>query len=614
MESVEGLEVSDLTSIREASDELIRYAIEIVLVRGREGSDAAGRAFMENRPRFAMNDVRDIYRKRMKEVEGVIRRRNVTAEKDFQAGLATSMAMGLLAFGIGGISVFLLKRVFKEMKRSERYALSMLKAEESRRQKDIFLAMMSHEIRTPLNAIIGFGQLAQQEEMGAKGKRYVQSILDGGQSLLLLINDILDLSKLQSGRMELKPEPTNVRDMVEFLHRLFQETSSKKGIGFHVDVQEDLPSTLVLDSVRLRQVLMNLIGNAVKFTDEGQVTVKVAGRPGGREDSRWDLSVAVRDTGPGIAKEDQNHIFEPFYQSNRPDAYRTKGTGLGLSIVNSFAKLMNGELRVVSELGKGSEFSLDLRDLNVSARLATDNKLRGDSVDFNSLKPSRILAVDDNATNRELISEIFSETHHTILTAADGDEAIRRIHEEKPDLVLMDLRMPVKDGPTAAREIKMETEYRLTPIIAVTAGSLPAEKENPLLGSDFDGALRKPFSRREMFDALAMFLDQSEADSSDKVEEVEAEPGPVDEDLRAQLRELLANSWPGVKSRMSVSEVVAFSDEIVAMAEANPNGRLTTYAESLKEAAESFSFREMEAVLGRFPELVSGLCGEEQIL
>ncbi len=610
LESSEDGEFRNLVKIREVSDELIRYAIEVVVVREREGDRAAGDAFTESRPRYAMKNVRDIYRGRMKDVETVIRKRNVTAEKDFQAGLATSMAMGLLALGIGGISLFLLKRVLKEMRRSERYALSMLKAEESRRQKDIFLAMMSHEIRTPLNAIIGFGQLAQQEEMGPKGKRYVQSILDGGQSLLLLINDILDLSKLQSGRMELKPEPTNVRDMVEFLQRLFQETCSKKGIGFQVEIQEGLPSALVLDSVRLRQVLMNLIGNAVKFTDKGRVTVKVAGSPMSREESRWNLSVAVRDTGPGIAKEDLNHIFEPFYQSSRPDSYRTEGTGLGLSIVNSFAKLMDGELRIESELGEGSEFALELKGLNVSARLASDNKLRGETVDFNSLRPSRILAVDDNATNRELIIEIFSETHHTVLTAADGEQAIHKIRDEKPDLVLMDLRMPVKDGPTAAREIKMETEYRLTPIIAVTAGSLPSEKGNLLVGTEFDGALRKPFSRREMFDALAMFLDRNESEEREEIPVETEDSGPVDEILRTELRDLLASRWPEVKSQMSVSEVIEFSEELVALAADHPSGMLTTYGQSLKEAAESFSFREMEAELGRFPELVFTICGE----
>ncbi len=554
LESRTGGELSNLREIRSVSDNLIRYAIEIALVREREGGDAASVAFANNRPRFALQRVRDAYRDRMKQMEGVIRQRNVTAERDFQAGLATSMAMGLLALGIGAISVFLLKRVFREMRRSERYAVSMLKAEESRRQKDIFLAMMSHEIRTPLNAIIGFGQLAQQEDMGVKGQRYVQSILDGGQSLLLLINDILDLSKLQSGRMELKPEPTNVNDMLEFLQRLFQESATKQGIGFKVEIQKDLPTTLLLDSVRLRQVLMNLIGNAVKFTEKGRVLVEVGGRVSSGKTSNWDLVIEVRDTGPGIPDEDLAHIFEPFYQSNRPESYQSKGTGLGLSIVNSFIELMDGKLEVTSEVGKGSVFIVKLRNLGVSPRLAADNNLSSDKVDFNTLKPSKILAVDDNATNRELIAEIFSETHHTVLTAKDGEEAIERIREERPDLVLMDLRMPVKDGPTAAREIKTETEYRLMPIIAVTAGSLPEEQTEKLQETNFDGALRKPFSRKEMYDALADFLDKNEEGVQELATEIEEPSMPVAEDLLRDLAELVANRWPGVRSRMSVSE------------------------------------------------------------
>lgn len=607
LEAENEVENDNLRAIRTASDNLIRYAIEIALVRERDGGEAASQAFISNRPRFALRTVRDAYHNQMKLVEAVIRQRHITAERDFQAGLATSMAMGLLALGIGAISIFLLKRVFKEMRRSERYALSMLESEESRRQKDIFLAMMSHEIRTPLNAIIGFGQLAQQQDMGIKGQRYVQSILDGGQSLLLLINDILDLSKLQSGRMVLKPEPTNVNDMLEFLQRLFQESATKKGIGFKVEVQENLPTTLLLDSVRLRQVLMNLIGNAVKFTEKGRVLIRVGGKASPRQSNKWNLVIKVADTGPGIPEDELAHIFEPFYQSNRSDSFQSKGTGLGLSIVNNFIELMGGSLKVSSEVGKGSVFTVRLRNVSVSPRLAADNRLSSDKVDFNLLKPSKILAVDDNATNLELIAEIFSDTHHTVVTAKDGVEAFERIREVRPDLVLMDLRMPVKDGPTVAREIKTNKEYQLMPIIAVTAGSLPDGEERPLQEANFDGALRKPFSRKEMYEALADFLDKNDGSIQEATTEIMEDLGTASPDLQRDLAEILEDKWQGVRARMSVSEVVEFSDELVQLAEVHPNQKLVNYAEKLKEAAESFSFREMEQVLERFPQFVREL-------
>jgi CheY-like chemotaxis protein len=434
----------------------------------------------------------------------------------------------------------------------------------------------------------------------------VKSILEGGQSLLLLINDILDLSKLQAGRMELKAEPTHLKDLLKFMERLFQETCSSKGIRMRLEYQEDLPSTLVLDSVRLRQVLMNLIGNAVKFTEEGEVLVKASGvrEPGRR--IRWAVKLEISDTGPGIDTQDLNHIFEPFYQSNTLHAAHKKGTGLGLSIVQRFVKLMNGELHVTSKEGKGSVFTLLLKDLSVSARLVPEKNLNSGHVDFDRLKPSLILAVDDNGTNLELIREIFSGTHHRVITAENGEDAINLIRDKKPDLVLMDLRMPVKDGPTAAREIKTEAEYKLTPIIAVTAGSMPGGHESPLLGEDFDGALRKPFTRQEMYDALALFLKEEPRQRRRDSDAKEAFSPPSVRVL-GKLRELLDVKWPEVKSRMSMSEVVEFSEELSAVTEGDPCTRVQDYACKLKGAAESFSFGEMESVLGHFPDLVAEL-------
>lgn len=607
LEAKDGRSKMELKEIRDASDNLVKSAIEIVFVRKNMGAQDAEKLFMEGKQKQTMRRVRSLYKERMKEVQMLIRKRNTAAENDFQAGLATSMAMGLLALGIGAISLLLLRRVLKEIKRSERYAQSMLKAEEARRQKDVFLAMMSHEIRTPLNAIIGFGQLAQQEEMADKPKRYVKSILEGGQSLLLLINDILDLSKLQAGRMELKLEPTRIKDLLRFMERLFQETCSGKGVGFSLDIQDDIPESLVLDSVRLRQVLMNLIGNAVKFTDRGEVAVKVSGAAIEANSSLWDLEIIVSDTGPGIPEVEIKHIFEPFYQSNEASATVSKGTGLGLSIVQRFIKLMNGELSVTSELGHGTQFTVRLKNLHVSARVGPDQFLPSTQVDFNRLKPSKILAVDDNETNRELLMEIFSSSHHEILTACDGDDAVRKIRESKPDLVLMDLRMPVKDGSTAAREIKLDMAFRYTPIIAVTAGSLPTKSDDMQLGPDFDGALRKPFTRQEIFDALAQFLKAVHLEPETSSNEVTSVPERVSKQLLGELRILLTDQWPGVKSAMIISKIVKFSQELDVLSGQESCSRLDTYSQRLKEAAESFSFGEMETVLGRFPDLVAEL-------
>lgn len=616
LEAKDGRLPKELREIRDASEELIRYANEIVYVRETQGNEAAERIFILNRPRFAMMRMRELYAERMREVQETIRERSMAAEDDFQAGLATSMAMGVLALGIGGICLVLLRRVLTEISRTERYALSMLKAEEARRQKDVFLAMMSHEIRTPLNAIIGFGQLAQREEMGEKGTRYVKSILEGGQSLLLLINDILDLSKLQAGRMELQMEAAPLKEMLAFLERLFQESCAAKGINFHLDYQDDIPGALVMDSVRLRQVLMNLVGNAVKFTEAGEVMLKVTGNPTAGQEGRWDVCFVIRDTGAGIPAEDMPHVFEPFYQSVARSGVHTKGTGLGLSIVNRFVTLMEGTLAVKSELDEGTEFTIQLNGLQASSRIDRHSSLALKDVDFDNLKSSRILAVDDNATNRELIREIFSGSHHVVETADDGEEAVRMIREMRPDLVLMDLRMPVKDGPTAAREIKTDSTYRLTPIIAVTAGSLPGQEEDSLPETPFDGALRKPFTRAEMYEALAMFIPEMETKEGGKegidqerVAEEIAVNETVDPRLVGELKEILMDEWPEVRSGMTISEVVEFSERIDELADEYGSKRLRVYSKRLRGAAESFSFGEMENMLGRYPDLVAEMEG-----
>jgi len=607
LETMDGRSKQDLKEIREKSEELIRFANEIVFLRQNQGYLAADKVFNQVKQRTAMRGIRTLYLKRMEEVEMTIRARSRTAEGDFQAGLATSMAMGMLAIGIGAISLLLLRRVLKEISRSERYAVSMVKAEEARRQKDVFLAMMSHEIRTPLNAIIGFGQLAQQEEMGGKAKRYVNSILDGGQSLLLLINDILDLSKLQAGKMELKLEPTRLNELLLFLERLFQETCMTKGIGFELVVQEDLPEALVLDSLRLRQVLMNLIGNAVKFTERGKVTVDVSGKTESAETITWNLEIRVRDTGPGISKDDLSHIFEPFYQSNDSPEPVSKGTGLGLSIVHRFVKLMNGEITVESSEGQGTTFTVRLKNLSASviARVLIDQGAASQPVDFNRLKPSRILAVDDNAINRDLLMEIFSGTHHEVITACDGEEAVRVIREAMPDLVLMDLRMPVMDGSAAAKAIKMDATFRGVPIIAVTAGSLPNKGLGEQLAADFDGALRKPFTRKEIFDALSLFITRAVEQDAEKP--VSSVSETVGEELLAELKRILIEQWPSVKAGMTISEITGFAEELADLAGESNCSRMEDYARDLTEAADSFSFGEMETLLGRYPDLVAEL-------
>ncbi|MBC7979329.1 MAG: response regulator [Armatimonadetes bacterium] len=606
LEQLDGNNMEELRDERNAAEELIRLAIESIMMMQDQGAEAAQEKFIKGTNWTAMSAVRSSFRARMDEIDTTIRKRAVATQKDFQAGLATSMAMGLLALGIGGISLILLRRVLREMKRSERYALSMVRAKEAKRQKDVFLAMMSHEIRTPLNSIIGFGQLAQQQEMGDLAKRYVKSILEGGRALVVLINDILDLSKLEAGRMEITEAPASMKELLGFMERLFREVCMAKGVKLVVRWDDNFPESLILDAARLRQVMINLIGNAVKFTEKGTVEVIATCHPEEKDAGKMRVRIEVRDTGKGMPEEELEHIYEAFFQSSGSKDNHTQGTGLGLSIVKRFVELMDGKVTVKTKLGEGTVFVLELPNRVVSARLASEAVVHADQVDFDQIEKSVILAVDDNITNLELIKEIFRHSHHEIVTVMNGAEALSFLDERTPDVVLMDLRMPVMDGPTAAREIKSREEFRLLPIVAVTAGSLPVESEHLVGFGYFDSALKKPFLRKDLFDTLAMFL--KPAGVGDQGTKPEAGAGiEVSEDLKQGLASLVTEEWEGVKARMVVSEVLDFAELLERLANAEACGALGIYAAKLKEAAESYSFGRMETVIDRFPELVGGL-------
>ena len=599
---------ASIKKLDEASLRLISDASEIVKLVQELGHRNLQSELFEKRSDSAMAQVRQLYNSKLSVLEETIRERGYRAEGDFQAGLATSLSMGFLALGLGVIAFSLLRRVLKETERSERYSISMLKAEESRRQKDIFLAMMSHEIRTPLNAIIGFGQMAEREEMGPKGQRYVKSILDGGKSLLLLINDILDLSKLQAGRMELKQEPAQLSELVGFLNRLFKENCHRKGIKFHVNIQEGLPGFVIIDSVRLRQVLMNLVGNAVTFTEEGRVVVSVNGSRETESGNKWNLAIAVTDTGKGISDEDLKHLFEPFYRSKDGNDTKAKGTGLGLSIVHSFLKLMGGDLSVKSKIGEGTTFTVELRDVEASDQKVIPIQREERQINLNDLPPVRILAVDDNETNRELIGEIFAGSHHQVAMAADGDEAVRKVNEEIFNIILMDLRMPVKDGTTAAKEIKANENFRNIPIIAVSAGSLPTAIEGDTdFGEFFDAFLEKPFTREQLYEILSKFLEAPKSEGEKETTLGGDQEHQISLELLSDLDALLTNHWFDVKSEMVVSNVEAFSKRLEAIIAGSQSQKLAGYAAKLKKATDDYSFSDMEAELERFPDLVSEL-------
>jgi len=586
---------------QELAGQVTDFARETVTLARHGRLQVAQRLVADERGKNAMDRLRNLLDAELILLNQTIQDRTSLMKSDLQAGLISSIAIGLMALGIGGIAMILIRRILQEMRRSDRYAIEKDRAEDARQQKSSFLAMMSHEIRTPLNAILGFGDLVMDEAKTPTLRRYAESIVTAGRALLQLLNDVLDLSKLDAGMMELQPGPVDVRELVEFSERLFRENAAKKNITLTSDIQTDLPTSLLLDETRLRQILLNLVGNAVKFTEQGKVTLRVEGSPSERDQSRWSLRFSVRDTGPGISEEGQEKIFQPFVQSPQDERTTATGTGLGLAIVQRFVLLMGGTVKVASAAGEGSTFTVDLPDVAVSNRLPLQAAVEHVAVDFNLLAQAKIVVADDNQTNIELLREIFRGSHHEIFAASNGLEALQVIEDVEPQIVLMDIRMPVMDGEEALKTLRSNFQFKLMPVIAVTASSRANEFQPNLAG--FDGSLRKPFSRSDLYAQMALFLPAYKPSTTPSPAFVPQNPAQWSI-LIARLREWESTDWLGLREGMVLSEIAAFAEKIRLEAAASDCPPATEYATELKHAVESFEFLKLNTLVLAFPDLI----------
>jgi Cu+-exporting ATPase len=381
-------------------------------------------------------------------------------------------------------------------------------AESANEAKSAFLANMSHELRTPMNAIVGYSDILEHQIRDPRQSAYVGRIRRSSAVLLQLISDILDLSKIEAGKLTLNYRPASVGGLIEEVNEMFTYKMAEKSLELRADLAADLPESLVVDETRLRQILVNLVGNAVKFTASGSVVVRAwVDYPGGPGRSLPDLHVTVTDTGIGIAPEFLNQLFEPFEQQKDIQSRGFGGTGLGLAITRQLVEAMNGTLSVESVEGEGSRFSLVLREVDVAEGGGDGDPREGtESQDFGEVRfePARILVVDDVDFNRDLIHTYYEGFGFDLEEAENGKAALEACRQVRPDLILLDMRMPVMDGFETARELRADADLRGIPIVAVTASVL--EEDVVRVGVLCDTCLRKPLRCADLLRATMAHL------------------------------------------------------------------------------------------------------------
>ena len=483
-------------------------------------------------------------------------------------------------------------------------------AEAANKATSTFLANMSHEIRTPLNAVMGYSDILHASIRDEEHKQYLSAIKSSGKSLMTIINDVLDLSKIEAGKLEMNYDYINTVQFFREFHDVFSFKVQEKGIDFLLDIDPGLPPSLYTDEARLRQILLNLVGNAVKFTHDGHVRLQVTGEnlrliesAVGDEVKGVDLLIRVEDTGIGISEKDQESLFTEFFQVQGGKA---EGTGLGIPISKGLVQLLKGTLSFESTPGKGSVFTVRIPGVPVQYEYvpyAGELAVEPDDIVFD---PVTIMVVDDMALNRSYIADALRHTGIRLVQARNGSEALQLVDKHDVKLIIADIRMPVMDGFDMLETLRSSEIHKGIPVLAYTASGLK-DMHASIINAGFDSLLMKPLSVAELFRQLCLYLPHTTRSSTKTKEPEPTETRPVALHDRAglikALNETFMEKWKRFKKRQPIDEIRLFGADLQQLGQKHHYSDLEMYGRDLENAANRLDIGRIIELLNQFPAL-----------